>query len=68
MILLYSKKMIFLFCLTKDRKIAAKEVMKVEGISTEKETWKTDKPDHLSVWTLIISFFALVFNFVLLEA
>lgn len=58
---------LFLPVLFQDRNIAAKEVMKTEGMSTEKETWQYKKPDQLSVWTLIVSFFALVFNFVLLE-
>ena len=33
----------------------------------EKETWKSMKPDLIAAWTLILCFFVLVFNFVLLE-
>lgn len=41
--------------------------MKIQGKQTEKETWKGIKPDYFSCWTLIVAFFVLVFNFVLLE-
>nr|XP_012225628.1 PREDICTED: major facilitator superfamily domain-containing protein 8 [Linepithema humile]XP_012225629.1 PREDICTED: major facilitator superfamily domain-containing protein 8 [Linepithema humile]XP_012225630.1 PREDICTED: major facilitator superfamily domain-containing protein 8 [Linepithema humile]XP_012225632.1 PREDICTED: major facilitator superfamily domain-containing protein 8 [Linepithema humile] len=51
----------------KEHKIAIKEAMHNEGKATEKETWKSIKPDHLAAWTLICAFFVLVFNFVLLE-
>ncbi|XP_034949228.1 major facilitator superfamily domain-containing protein 8 [Chelonus insularis] len=50
-----------------ERKIAAREAMRDQGKSSEKETWKAMKPDYLVVWTLICAFFILVFNFVLLE-
>ncbi|XP_011135204.1 major facilitator superfamily domain-containing protein 8 [Harpegnathos saltator] len=51
----------------KEHKIAIKEAMRNEGKATEKETWKSLKPDYLASWTLICAFFVLVFNFVLLE-
>lgn len=50
----------------KDRKIAAKEQMILQGKATEKETWKSQKTDYATCWTLILSFFVIVFNFVLL--
>ncbi|XP_058807793.1 major facilitator superfamily domain-containing protein 8 isoform X2 [Phymastichus coffea] len=51
----------------KERKIAAREAMREQGKASEKETWKSMKPDYLAAWTLIWAFFILVFNFVLLE-
>ncbi|KAK9693120.1 Major Facilitator Superfamily [Popillia japonica] len=51
----------------KERRIAAKEAMQQQGVTTEKETWKGTKPDYLSAWTLIVAFFVIVFNFMLLE-
>ncbi|KAH0954966.1 hypothetical protein HN011_001031 [Eciton burchellii] len=51
----------------KEHKIAIKEAMHNEGKTTEEETWKAIKPDYLASWTLICTFFILVFNFVLLE-
>ena len=41
--------------------------MVMQGKTSEKETWKAIKPDYISAWTLIVAFFVLVFNFVLLE-
>ncbi|XP_022914633.1 major facilitator superfamily domain-containing protein 8 [Onthophagus taurus] len=58
---------IFLPFFFKERKIAAKEAMLKQGAKTEKETWKGIKPDYLSAWTLIVAFFVIVFNFMLLE-
>lgn len=52
---------------SQERKIAAREVMVMQGKESEKETWKSIKPDYVSAWTLIVAFFVLVFNFVLLE-
>jgi len=57
---------LFLPCVFKDRRVAAKEQMILLGKETEKETWKSIKPDYASSWTLILSFFVIVFNFVLL--
>ncbi|CRL08149.1 CLUMA_CG020833, isoform A [Clunio marinus] len=59
--------LMFLPCFFKDRRIAAREQMILQGKSTEKETWKSIKPDYATSWTLILSFFVIVFNFVLLE-
>ncbi|XP_037047461.1 major facilitator superfamily domain-containing protein 8 [Bradysia coprophila] len=58
---------LFLPIYFKEKRIAAKEIMKLQGKQTEKETWKGIKPDYFSCWTLIVAFFVLVFNFVLLE-
>lgn len=41
--------------------------MVMQGKATERETWKAIKPNYFSVWTLLMAFFVLVFNFVLLE-
>lgn len=57
---------LFLPCFFKDRRVAAREQMIIQGKNTEKETWKHTKPDYASSFTLILSFFVIVFNFVLL--
>lgn len=57
---------LFLPYFFKDHKIAAKEQMMLQGKATEKETWKSTKTDYATSWTLILSFFVIVFNFVLL--
>ncbi|CAO1437512.1 unnamed protein product [Diamesa tonsa] len=57
----------FLPFIFKDRRIAAREQMILQGKETEKETWKAMKPDYKTSWTLLLSFFVIVFNFVLLE-
>ncbi|XP_050348286.1 major facilitator superfamily domain-containing protein 8 [Nymphalis io] len=54
------------FCF-KEKKIAAREAMLAQGKQTEKEALKAIKPDYVSSWTLVVAFFVLVFNFVLLE-
>jgi len=41
--------------------------MVMQGGTSERETWKGIKPNYFSAWTLIVAFFVLVFNFVLLE-
>lgn len=51
----------------REHKIAAKEAMLKQGKNNEKDTWKGSKPDYFSAWTLIIAFFVMVFNFMLLE-
>lgn len=51
----------------KEHRIAAKEAMIKHGKESEEATWKAIKPDYISSWTLIIAFFVLVFNFMLLE-
>ncbi|XP_054271541.1 major facilitator superfamily domain-containing protein 8-like [Macrosteles quadrilineatus] len=50
-----------------ERYIAAREAMIMVGAKSEKAAWKGCKPDYLCAWTMIIAFFILVFNFVLLE-
>ncbi|KAK7871617.1 hypothetical protein R5R35_001804 [Gryllus longicercus] len=50
-----------------ERPIAAREAMLNQGAESEEATWKDNKPDYISTWTLISAFFVLVFNFVLLE-
>ncbi|XP_065360293.1 major facilitator superfamily domain-containing protein 8 isoform X1 [Calliphora vicina] len=57
----------FLPKIFEERKVAAREIMIMQGKTSEKETWKSIKPDYISAWTLIVAFFVLVFNFVLLE-
>lgn len=56
----------FLPCFFKDRRVAAREQMILQGKASEKETWKSVRPDYATSWTLILSFFVIVFNFVLL--
>lgn len=51
-----------------DKRIAAREQMLIQGKETEKEAWKSIKPDYLVSWALIFSLFVFVFNFVLLES
>uniref|UniRef100_A0A2M4AJY3 Putative transporter/transmembrane protein n=3 Tax=Anopheles triannulatus TaxID=58253 RepID=A0A2M4AJY3_9DIPT len=58
---------LFLPFVFKEKRIAAREAMIKHGMQSEKETWKSMKPDYLSAWTLIFAFFILVFNFVFLE-
>ncbi|XP_058129615.1 major facilitator superfamily domain-containing protein 8-like [Anopheles ziemanni] len=58
---------LFLPFVFKEKRIAAREAMLQQGKQSEKETWKSMKPDYLSAWTLIFAFFILVFNFVFLE-
>ncbi|CAG9769661.1 unnamed protein product [Ceutorhynchus assimilis] len=48
-------------------KIAAKEAMLKQGKPNEKDTWKGSKPDYFAAGTLIVAFFVMVFNFMLLE-
>lgn len=58
---------LILFAFFKERPIAAKEAMVLCGATSEKAAWKGLKPDYLSAWTLIVAFFILTLNFVLLE-
>ncbi|KAK6640854.1 hypothetical protein RUM44_012552 [Polyplax serrata] len=58
---------LFLPCIFKQRKIAAKEAMIMQNAESEKATWAGRKPDYISAGTLIVSFFLLNFHFVLLE-
>lgn len=57
----------FLPFIFKEHRIATKEAMQKQGVETEKETYKGTKVDYLSAWTLLVAFFILVFNFMLLE-
>lgn len=57
---------LFLPYFFKDRRVAAKEQMILQGKSVEKETWKSLKLDYVSCCTLIFACFVIVFNFVLL--
>ncbi|XP_017043162.1 major facilitator superfamily domain-containing protein 8 [Drosophila ficusphila] len=59
--------LLFLPGVFEEHKIAAREVMVIQGGTSERDTWKGIKPNYYSAWTLIIAFFVLVFNFVLLE-
>lgn len=52
----------------KEKSIAAREAMLLTSATNEREAWKSVKPDYLSVWTLIVAFFILSLNFVLLES
>lgn len=51
-----------------DKRVAAREQMLIHGKESEKEAWKSIKPDYLVSWALIFSLFVFVFNFVLLES
>lgn len=53
----------------RERKIAAKEALQKQGLKgeNEKAAWKGFKPDYFAAWTLIIAFFVMVFNFMLME-
>ncbi|KAL7732400.1 hypothetical protein ACLKA6_004375 [Drosophila palustris] len=57
----------FLPFIFQEHKIAAREIMVMQGGTSERDTWKAIKPNYFSAWTLIVAFFVLVFNFVLLE-
>lgn len=58
---------LFLPSVFKEHKIAAREAMLKQGKEKEEDTWKEHKPDYFVTWTLLVSFFVLVFNFMLLE-
>lgn len=66
-LLALSNAILFIPYFFKEHNIAVKEAMKNQGVESEKETYKGKKVDYFSAWTLIISFFVLVFNFMLLE-
>lgn len=51
----------------KEHKIASREAMLKRGKTDEKEMWKEEKINYLSAWSMIIAFFVIVFNFMLLE-
>lgn len=50
-----------------ERPIAAKEAMVVQGKDSEKAAVDAIKLDYIAAWALIVAFFVLVLNFVLLE-
>ncbi|XP_050313323.1 major facilitator superfamily domain-containing protein 8 [Anthonomus grandis grandis] len=58
---------LFLPKVFQEHKIAAKEAMFNQGKESEKEALKVLKPDYFAAWTLIVAFFVMVFNFMLLE-
>lgn len=58
---------ILLPCCFQERSIAAKEAMVNQGVTSEKAAIEANKVDLVSAWTLIIAFFVLVLNFVILE-
>lgn len=60
--------LLFLPFVFKDKRVAAREQMILQGKETEKEAWKAIKPDYSTSWALIFSLFVFVFNFVLLES
>lgn len=51
----------------KEHRIAVREAMLKQGKDNEKDTWKQHKPDYAATWTLLVAFFVIVFNFMLLE-
>ncbi|XP_023023501.2 CLN7/MFS domain-containing 8 [Leptinotarsa decemlineata] len=60
---------IYLFFPTvfKERKIALKEAMLKLGKDNARDTWKEERTNLFSAWSLVVSFFVIVFNFMLLE-
>lgn len=60
--------MILLPCCFQECSIAVKEAMVKQGEATETEAIRAYKIDHFSAWTLIMAFFVLVLNFVILES
>ncbi|KAB0801874.1 hypothetical protein PPYR_04060 [Photinus pyralis] len=57
----------FLPFIFKEHKIAIREAMHKHGKNDEKSIWKGHKVDYLAAWTLLVAFFGLGFNFMLLE-
>ncbi|XP_017772587.1 PREDICTED: major facilitator superfamily domain-containing protein 8-like [Nicrophorus vespilloides] len=58
---------LFLPMVFNEHKIAAKEAMMLQGVKTEKETWKSVKVDKAATLTLILLNFVLIFNFMIME-
>ncbi|XP_063909140.1 major facilitator superfamily domain-containing protein 8 [Zophobas morio] len=58
---------LFLPHVFKEHKIAGREAMLKQGKNNEKDTWKQHRPNYFATWTLIVAFFVIVFNFMLLE-
>lgn len=59
--------LILLPCCFKEQTIAVKEAMAAQGESSEEAAVGAYKIDLVSAWTLIVAFFILVLNFVILE-
>uniref|UniRef100_A0A336LET2 CSON008035 protein n=1 Tax=Culicoides sonorensis TaxID=179676 RepID=A0A336LET2_CULSO len=58
---------ILLPCVFEEKPIAAKEAMVAQGKESEKAAVDAIPLDYIAAWTLIVAFFAIVLNFVLLE-
>ncbi|XP_064212479.1 major facilitator superfamily domain-containing protein 8 [Tribolium castaneum] len=58
---------LFLPHVFKEHKIAGREAMLKQGKDNERDTWKQHRPNYFATWTLIVAFFVIVFNFMLLE-
>ncbi|RZC37107.1 major facilitator superfamily domain-containing protein 8, partial [Asbolus verrucosus] len=58
---------LFLPHVFKEYKIAGREAMVRQGKDNERDTWKQHRPNYFATWTLIVAFFVIVFNFMLLE-
>lgn len=50
-----------------EHRIAGREAMMKQKKDNVKDTYKMHKPSYFATWTLIVSFFVIVFNFMLLE-
>ncbi|CAH0552806.1 unnamed protein product [Brassicogethes aeneus] len=50
-----------------EHKIASREAMQKSGTNNEKDTWKMFKPSYFAAWTLLVAFFVILFNFMILE-
>ncbi|XP_045467057.1 major facilitator superfamily domain-containing protein 8 [Harmonia axyridis] len=57
----------FLPNIFREHKIAGREAMLKQKKDNIKDTYKLHKPNYFATWTLIVSFFIIVFNFMLLE-
>ncbi|XP_030751694.1 major facilitator superfamily domain-containing protein 8 isoform X2 [Sitophilus oryzae] len=51
----------------KEHMISMKEAKQKQNLDEDKNSWKGPKPDYFAAWTLIVAFFVMVFNFMLLE-
>lgn len=50
-----------------EHQIASREAMMKRGKTDEKQMWKEEKVNYLGAWSMIIAFFIILFNFMLLE-
>lgn len=46
----------------KEKRIAAKEIMAKEGLTSEKETYNSIRIDYFAVWTLLAGVFVISFD------